>query len=959
MELLARRKFQHKIGISFAMLIGMIAINALVAGLATYSITNKAERQKAIEEIIRDLVKTRLVVSSFNNSLDRRLSEQVLNEIALTRQQIEAAVSVHSDRKLSALLSQLDDFKARFQKYMVEADQMAALESRALSQGHELLDQLNAVRMDRDDFFAHLAFDRVIGRVVNIIWQGQELQSRLHRPTAKQLSKIKAELKELKALSQKADDIDMQRFLFRIIRDTRDYVTSFEKHLRYKALNATTERALFQISAQIQADCDQISSDMEATIRRHIGLAITITLMIFLITLITAPVLARYLTGEILKPVLSLVAITKDVAAGHLDVRANVEVEDDIGQLSYYFNRMTKSLKRSQEQLLEKNRALEETHDELEQRVRLRTQELAITNASLHSEIAIRKQSEEEIRASEEKFRAMFEMSPLGIARNSLDGFFLEANHALQAMLGYNLVSLQQRRFSDLYVETPIINWAEFISSLQETRHYSLRDVCIKSRDGQARFMRLNGVLVTESDGQESLWSICEDITEQKRSEEVIWKQANFDTLTGLPNRRMFQNNLDHEIKNSKRQSRLLALMFLDLDKFKEVNDTLGHDKGDLLLIEAAQRIANCVRETDMVARLGGDEFTVILPNLAKTNNVERVAGNIVETLSQPFDLAGSRVFIGVSIGITIYPNDATSLDELMIQADQAMYQAKAEGRNRFCYFTRSLQVSSRKRARLINDMRKAVSDEQFELYYQPVVELASGDIRKAEALIRWHHPDLGLISPSEFIPLAEETGMIAEIGDWVFREAARQVKYLRCSYHPQFQISINKSPLHFSAAQPYTDDWIAFLASIDLCKDAIIIEITEGLLLDPSDIVKSRLLQCRDAGFQISLDDFGTGYSSLAYLNRFDIDHLKIDQAFINNLTPESDELALCEAITVMAHKLGLEVIAEGVTTPLQRDLLLATGCDYAQGFLYSIPLPAEAFEHFLFSDKQRLCGS
>jgi diguanylate cyclase (GGDEF)-like protein len=399
--------------------------------------------------------------------------------------------------------------------------------------------------------------------------------------------------------------------------------------------------------------------------------------------------------------------------------------------------------------------------------------------------------------------------------------------------------------------------------------------------------------------------------------------------------------------------------MFLDLDKFKGVNDTLGHDKGDLLLIEAAQRIASCVRETDMVARLGGDEFTVILPNLVNTNNAERVAGDIIKTLSQPFDLAGSRVFIGASIGITIYPNDAAGLDELMIHADQAMYQAKAEGRNRFCYFTRSLQVLSRKRARLINDMRKAVSDKQFELYYQPVVELASGDIRKAEALIRWHHPDLGLISPSEFIPLAEETGMIVEIGDWVFREAARQAKHLRCNYHSQFQISINKSPLHFSAPQPYTDDWIAFLASIGLCNSAIIIEITEGLLLDASDTVKSRLLQCRDAGFQLSLDDFGTGYSSLAYLNRFDIDHLKIDQAFVDNLAPGSDELALCEAITVMAHKLGLEVIAEGVTTPLQRDLLLASGCDYAQGFLYSKPLPAEAFERFLSSNKQRLCGT
>jgi diguanylate cyclase (GGDEF)-like protein/PAS domain S-box-containing protein len=616
-------------------------------------------------------------------------------------------------------------------------------------------------------------------------------------------------------------------------------------------------------------------------------------------------------------------------------------------------------MKKSQQQLLEKHRALEETHDKLEERVKLRTRELAIANDYLQSEIATRKQSEAEIRASEEKFRAMFELSPLGMARNTMDGIFVEANHALQDMLGHNLESLRQRRLSDLFVEAPVASWGDFVSSMQETGHYSLREARIRSKNGKTRFIRLNGVLVTDSDGHESLWSICEDITEQKRSEEVIWQQANFDHLTGLPNRRMLRNSLDHEIKNCNRQSQLLALMFLDLDKFKEVNDTLGHDKGDLLLIEAARRIAGCVRETDMVARLGGDEFTVVLPNLESTNNAERVAGEIIETLARPFDLAGNRVFVGASIGITIYPSDAGSLEELMSHADQAMYLAKAEGRNRFCYFTRSLQESSQKRARLTNDMRLALSAGQFELFYQPVVELASGDITKAEALIRWRHPDIGLISPADFIPLAEETGLIVEISEWVFREAARRVERLRATYHPQFQISINKSPVHFRTSRPYTEDWVAFLASLGLTSNAIIIEITEGLLLDASETVKNRLLECRDAGLQVSLDDFGTGYSSLAYLNRFDIDYLKIDQAFVRNLAPGSDESALCEAITVMAHKLGLKVIAEGVATPLQRQLLLASGCDYAQGFLYSEPLPTDEFERFLEAGRSAVAAS
>jgi diguanylate cyclase (GGDEF)-like protein/PAS domain S-box-containing protein len=691
---------------------------------------------------------------------------------------------------------------------------------------------------------------------------------------------------------------------------------------------------------------------MEATIRRHIDLTITITLAIFLITFATAPVLAQYLTGEILKPVHRLVSVTKKVAAGQLDVRANVEADDAIGKLSHHFNLMTKSLKSSQEQLLEKHRALEEAHEGLEKRVELRTRELASTNASLQSEIAARKRSEAEIRANEEKFRAMFEMSPLGMARNSLDGLFLEANQALQDMLGYNLEILRQRRLSDLYVEEPAISWADCISMLQQSHHYSLREVPIQRQDGQILIMRLNEVLVTDSDGHESLWSICEDITEQKKSDEVIWNQANFDPLTGLPNRRMFQNSLDHEIKNSNRQSHIMALMFLDLDKFKEVNDTLGHEKGDLLLIEAARRITGCVRETDVVARLGGDEFTVILPNLDSTSSVERVARKIVADLAQPFDLADDKTCIGVSIGIALYPDDAGSLEELMNHADQAMYQAKAGGRNRFCYFTRTLQESSQKRNRMIKDLRDGLSKGQFELHYQPIVELASGDIHKAEALIRWRHPTIGFVNPSEFIPLAEETGIIMEIGNWVFHEAVKQVKHLRENYHPRFQISVNQSPIQFRINHPHTEDWLSLIGATGHLNQAIAIELTEDLLQKANDHVTNQLSGYRKAGLQLSLDDFGSGYSSIAYLNRFDFDYLKIDHDFVRDLAPNSNEFTLGEAITLMAHRLGLKVIAEGVETSLQHDLLQAAGCDYAQGYYFSRPLPMEEFEIFLCTE-------
>ncbi len=951
MKLLARRKFQEKIGISFALLIGLIAVNTIVAGLVAYSITLQSEQQKEIEEIIQDVDRIRLAVSHFTSSLDRGLAEQVFRQIDSTRQRIKEAAPRHGDGKLSSLFSQLDDFKARFQKYMVEVDQMAALESRAVALGHSMLVRINGAKADQSDFANHQVFDAIVGRALNIMWQVQELLSRTHKPSDEQVSRIKAEQESLKILSRKEGDSDTQRMLFRIVRDIRDYVASYERHLLYRDRNADTERALFQISAHIHADCDDISSEMDVSIRRYITFATTFAILLFLTTLVVAPLLARYLTGQILNPILKLVSITKQVAAGHLDVRANAQTDDAIGRLSHYFNLMTKSLKSSQEELLEKHHALEEAHEELERRVEMRTQELAVSNASLQSEIIARKRSEAEIRSSEEKFRAMFELSPLGMARNSLDGHFLEANQSLQHMLGYDLESLRQCRLSDLYTEVPAIDWNDLVSSIREFGIYSLREAHIQCRDGRTIYMRLNGVLIVDSDGLESIWSICEDITEQKKSEEVIWNQANFDPLTGLPNRRKFQNSLDREIKNCNRQSHLMALMFLDLDKFKEVNDSLGHDKGDLLLIEAARRIAGCLRETDVVSRLGGDEFTVILPSLDSMSSVERVARKIIDVIAQPFELTGDKVFIGVSIGISLYPSDADSMEELMIRADQAMYQAKAEGRNRFCYYTHALQELSQKRVRLINDLRDAIKNEQLELYYQPIIELANGDIYKAEALIRWHHPDFGLITPLEFIPLAEETGTIAEIGDWVFRKAVNHVKHLRGYCHPQFQISINKSPIQFRTDQLYAEGWFAFINSLDLCDQAIVIEITEELLRDATDHVKNRLSEYRDAGLQLSLDNFGSGYSSLAYLNRYNIDYLKIDRAFVRHLAPNSNEFSLCEAITLSAHRLGLKVIAEGVENSLQHNLLLAAGCDYAQGFFYSRPLPIDEFEVFLSS--------
>lgn len=438
------------------------------------------------------------------------------------------------------------------------------------------------------------------------------------------------------------------------------------------------------------------------------------------------------------------------------------------------------------------------------------------------------------------------------------------------------------------------------------------------------------------------------DITERKRSESLIWEQANFDALTGLPNRRLLRERLEQEIKKSRRDGLQLAILFIDLDHFKEVNDTLGHDSGDQLLIEATRRIKECLRESDTVARMGGDEFTVILTELFDVSSIERILQKLLRTLAAVFRLGDEQVFVSASIGVTMYPFDATAIEDLFKNADQALYVAKGAGRNRFSFFTPALQEAAQTRVRLANDLRAGLVDKQFRVVYQPIIEMSTGAIHKAEALIRWDHPQRGLVSPAEFIPIAESSGLIVDIGQWVFQQAAAQVLLWRQSLDPDFQISINKSPVQFNRDGNANQPWSQQLHALGLPGQAIVVEITEGLLLDTTSSVADQLLDLRDAGIQMSLDDFGTGYSSLSYLQKFDIDFIKIDQSFVRHLIPNSTDLALCKAIIVMAHALGMRVIAEGVETMQQRDLLAEAGCDFGQGYLFSKPISAVEFEAF-----------
>jgi diguanylate cyclase (GGDEF)-like protein/PAS domain S-box-containing protein len=580
--------------------------------------------------------------------------------------------------------------------------------------------------------------------------------------------------------------------------------------------------------------------------------------------------------------------------------------------------------------------------------------ESGFTRNGVILDITARKNTEAELRDTEERWKLALESTGDGVWDWYIQTGVEHYSKRHQEMFGYEENEIPER-FSafeklihpDDLAQTRRDRQAHF-DGLTSTYSNERRVLC---KDGHWKWALSRGMVITRDAQGLPLRMIGThtDISERKRSESLIWQQANFDALTGLPNRRMLRDRLEQDILKGRRDGTQLALLFIDLDHFKEVNDTLGHDFGDQLLIEAARRIRECVREADTVARMGGDEFTVLVSELSDTTQLERVLQAMLQTLAKVFQLGHEQVFVSASIGITMYPQDATEVENLFKNADQALYAAKDAGRNRFSFFTPALQETAQHRVRLANDLRSALSQGQFSVHYQPIVELATGTIHKAEALLRWQHPLRGLVSPAEFIPIAESTGLIVDIGEWVFQQAARQVQRWRSLYAANFQISVNRSPVQFHSSTDQAPPWNMQLLAMGLPGDALALEITEGLLLDAGDTITAQLMEMSECGIQVSLDDFGTGYSSLSYLQRYDIDYLKIDQSFVRDLVPGATDLALCKAIIVMAHELGMKVVAEGVETEAQRDLLTASGCDYAQGYLFARPMPAAEFEAYL----------
>ena len=471
------------------------------------------------------------------------------------------------------------------------------------------------------------------------------------------------------------------------------------------------------------------------------------------------------------------------------------------------------------------------------------------------------------------------------------------------------------------------------------TIEYAHEDKILEIRTGPLfdRNQQMNGFIATAI-----------DVTKRVKIEEQLRYMAQYDELTKLPNRVLFQDRLLHAIDQAKRTGDQIGLLFFDLDHFKKVNDTFGHNIGDQLLIEVAQRVKGAIRSSDTLARLGGDEFTIIIENDATEKRCSLIAKKILTSLKSAFLLNKQEVFISTSIGITIFPIDGNTPEELLKNADAAMYESKRNGRNQFSYYSSELNRHSIEQLKLENDLRNALSLDQFELYYQPKIDLSNDKISGAEALIRWHHPERGIIPPDIFIPILESTGLIVAVGEWVIKTACRQLHIWRDSGHNDLSVAVNLSARQFSELN------LPNLISNALIESEIDarffeVEITESMLMENLQNTVTILEGIKKLGVTISIDDFGTGYSSLEYLKKLPIHAIKIDRSFVSDILHDKDDFAITKAIVAMSKGLQLKVIAEGVEELEQQIKLKEMGCDGAQGYLFSPPVPANIFENFL----------
>jgi diguanylate cyclase (GGDEF)-like protein/PAS domain S-box-containing protein len=553
-----------------------------------------------------------------------------------------------------------------------------------------------------------------------------------------------------------------------------------------------------------------------------------------------------------------------------------------------------------------------------------------------------------ESRATEERYRIIFERTPAGVYRTSLDGRIVECNPAMAHVLGYDSpAEVAGRSALDLYFDGD--DRERLLARLKQHGQLTNVESRLRRKDGSTLWILENVSLQPGREGEPGLIEgAMIDITDRKRAESQIEYQAYHDALTHLPNRTLFLDRLTLALAQAHRRRTGLAVLFMDLDRFKVVNDTLGHSAGDRLLQQVAGRVRRAVREGDTVARLGGDELTLLLESDAQAPQAARVAQKLLDRIALPFDVDGHRLHLTTSIGISLYPTDGTDAETLLKSADLAMYRAKEVGRNGYQLSTPELNAKALERLALENELRLALEREELVVFYQPVVSFDSGLTTGFEALVRWRHPRNGFVPPAQFIPLAEELRLEIPISEWVLRTACRQLRAWQSRSLPVARLAVNLSALHFQQVD-LAAKLARMLAEADFPARLLDVEITESAAMQNLERTAAALNDLRQMGVRISLDDFGTGQASLSHLKRFPLDTLKIDRDFVRDIGASRGGEAIVRATVEMAHGLGLRAVAEGVETTEQFDFLLRHGCDEYQGYLFSAPVAAEAIEETL----------
>jgi len=556
--------------------------------------------------------------------------------------------------------------------------------------------------------------------------------------------------------------------------------------------------------------------------------------------------------------------------------------------------------------------------------------------------ITERKQVEEAVRESEKRYRLLFERNLAGVFRTSLEGRIMECNPAAARMFGHGSAQeIVGSLITDFYQTTS--DRVSFLQRLKSERNLTNQETRFRRKDGDTAWAMLNATIVDDDSGGPGLIEgTFVDITERKTAEERIRSLAYFDALTGLPNRALLQDRLSQALAGARRKKSKIAIFFLDLDRFKNINDSLGHSAGDLLLKKVAERLKAWGRTLDTIARLGGDEFLIVVNDIKQIADAAVAAQRLMDGLTAEMVIQGHSLSISCSLGISVYPEHGADSETLIKHADAAMYTAKESGRNNFRFFTSDMNAQAFEHLNLENNLRAALEKEELYLMYQPQMDIKSKKIIGVEALLRWQHSKLGLVPPDKFIRIAENSGLIVPIGEWVLRTACSQARKWQDEGLAAVSVAVNVSAVQFRR-EGFSALVRQVLGDTGLAPQYLELEVTESLLLSSAEVTFAVLQELKDMGLSLVIDDFGTGYSSLSYLKRFPVSKLKVDRSFIRDVALNSDDAAITAAIISMAKSLNLKVIAEGVEDQAQMTFLRAHHCDEIQGYYFSKPLMAD----------------